>query len=142
MTKIKIFVFPFQRHFDSTSRYARLQTPIFVKLNSRTLYIRFKALTGDAMGMNMVSKATECALNHLKEVFPDIEKITLSSNLCTDKKPSAINWIMGRGKSVVSEAVVPKDVVERTLKTTAVHLVELNNIKNKTGNSNDIDIVF
>ena len=85
------------------------------------------------MGMNMVSKGTEKALEHLREVFPDIEKVTLSSNMCTDKKPSAINWIMGRGKSVICEAVVPKDIVERTLKTTAVNLVELNNIKNKTG---------
>ena len=82
----------------------------------------------------MVSKATEFTLSYLKEVFPDMEIKTLSSNMCTDKKPSAINWIMGRGKSVVCEAVVPKDVVEKTLKTTAAHLVDLNNNKNKTGN--------
>merc|ERR1719510_2044146 len=87
------------------------------------------------MGMNMVSKATEFTLNHLRDEFPDMEKVTLSSNMCTDKKPSAINWIMGRGKSVICEAVVPKDIVERTLKTTAVNLVELNNIKNKTGSA-------
>ena len=126
--KLLIFILSFQRHFDSTSRYARLED-IFVRLHSRTLYTRFKAVTGDAMGMNMVSKATEFTLKQLQEVFPDMEIITLSSNLCTDKKPSAINWIMGRGKSVVCDAVVPKDVVERTLKTTAAHLVDLNNIK-------------
>jgi hypothetical protein len=85
------------------------------------------------MGMNMVSKATEFTLKHLKDEFPDMEIITISSNMCTDKKPSAINWIMGRGKSVVAEALIPKDIVEKTLKTTASHLVDLNDCKNKTG---------
>ena len=85
------------------------------------------------MGMNMVSKATEFTLRHLKDEFPDMEILTVSSNMCTDKKPSAINWIKGRGKSVVAEALIPKDIVEKTLKTTAANLVDLNNCKNKTG---------
>ena len=87
------------------------------------------------MGMNMVSKATEFTLNHLRDEFPDMEVMALSSNMCTDKKPAAINWIMGRGKSVVAEAIVPRDIVEKTLKTTAANLVDINNNKNKTGSS-------
>ena len=122
----------FQSKFDSTSRFARLKD-IFPRLESRKLYLRFAAVTGDAMGMNMVSKATEFTLNYLKDEFPDMELLTLSSNMCTDKKPSAINWIDGRGKSVVAEARIPKDIVEKTLKTTAANLVDLNNCKNKTG---------
>ena len=122
----------FQSKFDSTSRFARLQR-IFVRMEARKLYLRFESITGDAMGMNMVSNATEFTLKHLSDEFPDMEILTLSSNMCTDKKPSAINWVMGRGKSVVAEAVVPRDVVEKTLKTTAANLVDINNIKNKTG---------
>lgn len=41
--------------FDSTSRYARLQD-LHVGLAGRLLFMRFVASTGDAMGMNMVSK--------------------------------------------------------------------------------------
>jgi hydroxymethylglutaryl-CoA reductase (NADPH) len=61
--------------------------------------------------------------------------ISLSGNFCTDKKPAAINWIDGRGKSVVSEAVIPGEVVEKTLKTTVAALVELNISKNLIGSA-------
>ena len=42
-----------------------------------------------------------------------MEVISLSGNYCTDKKPSAINWIEGRGKSVVCEATVSAATVRQ-----------------------------
>lgn len=50
-----------------------------------------------------------------------------------DKKPSTLNWIDGQGKSVVAEAVIPSDILEQILKTTANRLVELNQSKNLLG---------
>ena len=91
------------------------------------------------MGMNMLSKATEHALIYLKDVFSkkgmEIEIVSLSGNMCTDKKPSAINWIMGRGKSVNCEAIIPANIVEKTLKTTTEKLVEVNIAKNYVGSA-------
>merc|ERR1719495_1815439 len=81
-------------HFDSTSRFARLQR-IHTRVAGRQLYIRFVARSGDAMGMNMLSKATEFATNRMLDVFPEMEIISLSGNFCTDKKPAAVNWVEG-----------------------------------------------
>ena len=36
--------------------------------------------------------------------------------MCTDKKPAAINWILGRGKSIVVEAIIPDLIVRSVLK--------------------------
>ncbi len=69
------------------------------------------------------------------EQFSDAKVLSVSGNLCIDKKPSAINWIEGRGKSVISEAIVPKEVVKKVLKTNVEDLVELNVSKNLIGSA-------
>ncbi|XP_043256916.1 3-hydroxy-3-methylglutaryl-coenzyme A reductase [Colletes gigas] len=123
-----------QNNFNLTSRFARL-TKLHVRIAGRHLFIRFVATTGDAMGMNMLSKGTEKSLNTVKGHFPDMEILSLSGNFCTDKKPAAVNWIQGRGKSVVCEAVVPSDIVTNVLKTSVHALVDVNISKNMIGSA-------
>lgn len=53
------------------------------------------------MGMNMVTKGCEAAVREVQKRFRQARLVTLSGNVCTDKKPSAQNWVEGRGKSVV-----------------------------------------
>ncbi|XP_077256344.1 HMG coenzyme A reductase [Temnothorax americanus] len=120
--------------FDETSRFGRL-TKIDPKVAGRDLHLRFVATTGDAMGMNISSKGTERSLQTLQTYFPDMEILSLSGNFCTDKKPAAVNWIEGRGKTVVSEAFIPADVVSRVLKTSVRKLVRLNIKKNLIGSA-------
>ena len=120
--------------FDSTSRFARLQS-LKTALAGRTLYVRFATTTGDAMGMNMISKGVERALEVVQVRFPEMQILALSGNYCTDKKPAAINWIEGRGKSVVAEAVVSGKVVKSVLKTTVDALCHLNMKKNLVGSA-------
>lgn len=61
--------------------------------------------------------------------------LSLSGNVCTDKKPSAINWIEGRGKSVSAEVRLSGHVLRTVLKTTADALVDLNTAKNLVGSA-------
>lgn len=123
-----------QDAFNSTTRFGRLRK-LKVAVAGRLVYIRFSTTTGDAMGMNMISKGCERALEVLGEKFPSMSMVSLSGNYCTDKKPAAINWIEGRGKSVVAEAVIPGKIVETVLKTTVDALVELNLDKNLIGSA-------
>ncbi|XP_038148465.1 3-hydroxy-3-methylglutaryl-coenzyme A reductase-like [Cyprinodon tularosa] len=120
--------------FDETSRFARLEK-LLVSVAGRNLYVRFQSQTGDAMGMNMLSKGTEQALSRLKQHFPDIEVLSVSGNYCTDKKSAAINWILGRGKSAVCEATIPAKVVKEVLKSSTAALVDLNISKNLVGSA-------
>ncbi|OTB02649.1 hypothetical protein M426DRAFT_74431 [Hypoxylon sp. CI-4A] len=125
-----------KKAFDSTSRFARLQT-MKTALAGTNLYIRFKTTTGDAMGMNMISKGVEHALNVMAAEggFEDMSIVSLSGNYCIDKKAAAINWIDGRGKGIVAEAIIPGDVVKAVLKSDVDSLVELNMSKNFIGSA-------
>ncbi|KAF9598468.1 hypothetical protein IFM89_027902 [Coptis chinensis] len=76
--------------FNRSSRFARLQS-IQCAMAGKNMYIRFTCSTGDAMGMNMVSKGVQNVLDFLQNDFPDMDVISISGNFCSDKKPSDVN---------------------------------------------------
>jgi hydroxymethylglutaryl-CoA reductase (NADPH) len=125
-----------KKAFDSTSRFARLQS-LKTNMAGDRLFIRFAAFTGDGMGMNMISKGVEHALSVIanEEGFGDMEIVSISGNFCTDKKPAAVNWIEGRGKSVCAEAFVPAKAVRSILKSSVDAMIELNIQKNLIGSA-------
>jgi hydroxymethylglutaryl-CoA reductase (NADPH) len=118
---------------ESTSRHARLINiqPFIVGNN---VWLRFKFTTGDAMGMNMVTIATDKAVKYILSSFPRARLVALSGNMCVDKKANAVNFLLGRGKTVVSEAVIPKSVLSGW-GVTAEDVAEVNNRKNLLGSA-------
>ncbi len=76
-------------------------------------YLRFNYTTGDAAGQNMTGKATYVACEWIRRNHPDDVRYLLSGNMDTDKKHSHLNTLLTRGRRVVAEAVLRKDLIER-----------------------------
>ncbi|MFP8952090.1 hydroxymethylglutaryl-CoA reductase (NADPH) [Natrialbaceae archaeon A-arb3/5] len=99
-----------------------------------SVYLRFAYDTKDAMGMNMATIATGEACE-LVEAETPASLVALSGNLCSDKKPAAVNAVEGRGRSVTADVVIPGDLVEDRLHTTAAAIAEANTRKNLIGSA-------
>ncbi|HSO26372.1 MAG TPA: hydroxymethylglutaryl-CoA reductase (NADPH) [Methanobacteriaceae archaeon] len=119
---------------EATTRHGKLLKIDPVIVVGRYIYPRFVYSTGDSMGMNMVTIATETALSLLSEKT-GAHVIALSGNVCVDKKPAALNLIEGRGKTLVAEIVVPREIVDKKLKTTPEAIQEVNMAKNFVGSA-------
>ena len=117
-----------------TSRFARLKD-VHVEVVGHLVYIRFEFSTGDAAGHNMVTRAADALLAWILEKRPECAYGSISGNYCCDKKASAVNGILGRGKYVVAETLIPRRLVERYLHTTPEKIAELNLRKNWIGTS-------
>lgn len=116
-----------------TTRFGELLDAVpFVVGNNVHLRLRFD--TKDAMGMNMVTIASEAVCELIVEQL-DVQLISLSGNMCTDKKPSAINNILGRGKTVVADVVITSDIVKSKLKTGPGLMAQVNYKKNLLGSA-------
>ncbi len=100
----------------------------------RSVFLRFAFDTKDAMGMNMVTIATDAAVD-LVLLENDVELVALSGNMCTDKKPAAINAIWGRGKTVSADVILSREMIRDKLKTTPAKMAEVNYRKNLIGSA-------
>ncbi len=80
------------------------------------LYTRFCYTTGDAAGQNMTGKATLYACEWIRANHPAKPRYILSGNIDTDKKHSMMNMIQTRGKRVVAEFVLKRDVAKELLR--------------------------
>jgi hydroxymethylglutaryl-CoA reductase (NADPH) len=80
----------------------------------RSFFVRFGFSTGDAMGMNMATIASE-TMSRLIEKETGAKLISVSGNLCVDKKPAAINFFLGRGKIVLSDVTIPKALLQEKM---------------------------
>lgn len=116
------------------SRFAQFDA-LHTQVVGNLLYVRFELTTGDAAGHNMVTAAADSLIDWMLEEYAGLSYGSISGNYCTDKKASAVNGILGRGKYVVVECVVPRRIVTRYLKCDPERIVDLNWKKNWIGTS-------
>jgi hydroxymethylglutaryl-CoA reductase (NADPH) len=106
-----------QQHIDGVRKAAESTTssgkltsivPYFI---GPLLYLRCNYTTRDAAGQNMVSKATLAACEWIQDNHPDRPHFVLSGSIDTDKKHSHMNTLETRGKRVIAEAVIKRDIL-------------------------------
>jgi hydroxymethylglutaryl-CoA reductase (NADPH) len=116
---------------ESTTSHGKLNG-IVTFVAGTSVYVRLEFDTKDAMGMNMVTIASAKAADLIAQ-GTGARLIALSGNMCTDKKPAAINGIMGRGRSVVAGVALTHELISQVLKTDAKTIHEVNYRKNLVG---------
>lgn len=115
-----------------SSRFARL-IDLHSQIAGNLLFIRLELTTGDASGHNMVTLAAERMQEFILREYPQLRYGSISGNFCSDKKPTAVNGILGRGKNVVADILIPRRVVSRWLRSTPEKIATLNVRKNLIG---------
>jgi hydroxymethylglutaryl-CoA reductase (NADPH) len=116
------------------SRHARL-IDIDTEIVGNLLFLRFALTTGDASGHNMVTLAAEALMARVLEWHPELEYGSISGNYCSDKKATAVNGILGRGRNTIAEILIPAQLVAEQLRSSADRIVELNTRKNLVGST-------
>jgi len=120
-----------KKNAEKTSSYLK-----YLKFEGKVIgpytFVRFYFDPKEAMGMNMVTFATD-EINKIIKEKTNISCLALSGNFCVDKKPSWLNFFTGRGISLWAESVIKKEVVEEVLKTTPQKIFEVWLAKNITG---------
>ncbi|GAA0227220.1 hydroxymethylglutaryl-CoA reductase (NADPH) [Haladaptatus pallidirubidus] len=118
---------------EATTNHGKLED-VTTYVVGDSVFLRFVYDTKDAMGMNMATIATGEAASLVEEETP-ASLVALSGNLCTDKKPAAINAVEGRGRSVTADVRIPRETVENRLHTTPEAIEEANTRKNLVGSA-------
>jgi hydroxymethylglutaryl-CoA reductase (NADPH) len=97
---------------EATSSVAKLQY-IDPYSSNKFTYLRFNFSTGDAAGQNMVGRATFAGCSWILDNYKkgEITNFYLESNLATDKKASQINVMHSRGKRVIAEATIKREIL-------------------------------
>ncbi|OQA76737.1 MAG: Long-chain-fatty-acid--CoA ligase FadD13 [bacterium ADurb.Bin243] len=109
---------------ESTTGHGKLiaidQYPI-----GTNLVLRFSYSCGDASGQNMTTIATHKAMQFIRSEYASKSMdCFLESNLSGDKKINAINFTQNRGKKVIAEVSVAKDIVKTYLKVDAERILK------------------
>ena len=100
----------------------------------KNIFLRMRFDCGDSMGGNSVTILSDRISRRLAKER-NIEYLTVSSNVCADKKPSAINVLDNRGFGVITGVLLSAGVITNILKTSADKLSRLSSVKHGIGSA-------
>lgn len=106
------------------TRYGRLKS-VRTVIEGNHVYVDLRYSTGDASGQNMVTFASDAICKCILEHSPVAPRYWfLEANLSGDKKATSQSLADVRGKRVIADIVLPREIVCRRLHTTPERMVE------------------
>jgi hydroxymethylglutaryl-CoA reductase (NADPH) len=106
------------------TRFGKLKS-VRTIIEGNHVYVDLRYTTGDAAGQNMVTFASDAICTKIIESSPVAPRYWfLEANLSGDKKAASQSLADVRGKRVVADIVVPRELVERVLHTSPKHMAE------------------
>jgi hydroxymethylglutaryl-CoA reductase (NADPH) len=118
----------------TTSSHAKL-VEIHDEVVGNLLFVRFALETGDASGHNMVTKAADALMSAILSWDLDLAYGSVSGNYCSDKKATAVNGVLGRGRAVAADILIPHEIVASSLRSDARSITDLVIQKNLVGST-------
>jgi hydroxymethylglutaryl-CoA reductase (NADPH) len=97
---------------EATTRYGKL-VRLEPNIIDRNVIVKFCYTTGDAMGLNIITVATDAACKFITATVKP-RKFYLQANFSAVKKVSAHNMVAGYGKTVIAEAIIPNRLLRLT----------------------------
>lgn len=119
---------------QSTSKHLKFQS-LQTWVRGNLVFVRFLFNTDQAMGMNMITIALNVLYQKLISKKTKAKMIAVSGNVCTDKKDSAINRLLGRGYQTQAEVVLTANILNKVLHTSAEQMFKLHLAKNLVGSN-------
>lgn len=101
---------------ESTTEHGKL-LDLKVRQIGKDAILDFLFDTGDAHGMNMVSRATDAACRWLEKQF-EVQKYYVLTGGSSEKRASATLFRGGKGKHVTAGLCIPAKIVQSYLRTT------------------------
>ncbi|MED6333877.1 MAG: hydroxymethylglutaryl-CoA reductase [Planctomycetota bacterium] len=113
---------PMQAITAATTGHGRLES-LAAEVLGRRVILRLLFTTGDAIGINMASRATDLCLAELaRETGAEAHYVHGQD---VEKRANARALIEGRGRSVVCDATVPRALLAESARTTPEDLVAI-----------------
>lgn len=103
---------------EATTKFGKL-IDMKPQITGRYVHLIFDYSTGDAIGQNMATIATDAILKYVQEKSPVLPRFyTVEGNMSGDKKASVQAFQSVRGRKVSTDVIIPADVCKTVLNTT------------------------